>query len=423
MFESLEPRVQRFPLGAAVTLDELRTDPSPVLARLRADEPISWVPALGSWLITSRDLAVDAMRDAETFTVDDPRFSTAAVLGTSMLSLDGAEHERHRAPFAPSFRPTVVRDQFEMFLVEEANRLVSEIVDSGGGNIRTQLAGPLAVNTIVRFLGLDDVRADAVLHWYAEVSDAIVGIASGVDVPDSCRAVVAEIATRVEQTISNGAEHLLARLVADGRLSADELVTETVVVMFGAIETSEGMTANALRHLLLRPELTERVRANRSLVPDVVEESLRLEPAAAVVDRYATRSLDFGGASIVERDLVEISLLGANRDPVVFEHPDDFVIDRPNVRQHVTFVQGPHGCLGLHLARLETVAAINAVLDAGLFLDARATTPPSGLIFRKPNSVIVTLGGPSVGAQGCRRRVPDRRWQTRPCWRLDRRHR
>jgi hypothetical protein len=167
---------------------------------------------------------------------------------------------------------------------------------------------------------LDDVRADDVLHWYAEISDAIVGVASSVDVPGSCRAVVAEIATRVEETISNGADHLLARLIADGRLSADELVTETVV----------------------------------------------------------------------ERDLVEISLLGANLYPTVFEYPDDFIIDRHNVRQHVTFVQGPHGCLGLHLARLETVAAINAVLDAGLALDATATTPPSGLIFRKPELVAVT---------------------------------
>nr|WHW29164.1 putative cytochrome P450 [uncultured bacterium] len=391
MSESSALRTRSFPLGAAVTLAELDADPAPVLAQLRAVEPVSWVPALGAWLITSRALAVEAMRDAETFTVDDPRFSTAAVLGTSMLSLDGAEHERHRAPFGPAFRPNMVRQQFEEYLVSEAHRLVSAVVASEGGDLRTQLAGPLAVNTIVQFLGLETVRADDVLHWYAEISDAIVGIASGVDIPASCKAVVADVAGRVEQTIANGADHLLSHLAADGRLSAEELVTETVVVMFGAIETSEGMTANALRHLLVDPDVTERVRADRSLVADVVEESLRLEPAAAVVDRYATRSVDFGGALIAERDLVEISLLGANRDPAVFERPDDFVIDRPNVRQHVSFVQGPHGCLGLHLARLETVAAINAVLDAGLVLDAAATTCPSGLIFRKPSSVAVTV--------------------------------
>src|SRR5262249_37042364 len=74
-----------FPIAASVTLADLETDPHPVLARLRAHEPVSWLPALGGWLVTSRDLALAVMRDAETFTVDDPRFSTGQVVGKSML--------------------------------------------------------------------------------------------------------------------------------------------------------------------------------------------------------------------------------------------------------------------------------------------------------------------------------------------------
>ena len=73
-----------------------RADPHPLLDRLREPEPVSWLPVLDGWLVTRRDLALDVMRDAETFTVDDPRFSTAQVVGPSMLSLDGAEHARHR---------------------------------------------------------------------------------------------------------------------------------------------------------------------------------------------------------------------------------------------------------------------------------------------------------------------------------------
>ena len=79
-----------------VTLADLGADPHPALARLRAAAPVSWVPALGAWLITGYDLAVEVLRDARTFTVDDPRFSTAKVVGPSMLSLDGAQHARHR---------------------------------------------------------------------------------------------------------------------------------------------------------------------------------------------------------------------------------------------------------------------------------------------------------------------------------------
>src|SRR4051794_1530466 len=93
-----------FPGGAAVTSDRLESDLHETLASLREREPVSWVPELDAWLVTSRALCMQVMRDAGAFTVDDPRFSTAQVLGPSMLSLDGASHARHRDPFADAFR-------------------------------------------------------------------------------------------------------------------------------------------------------------------------------------------------------------------------------------------------------------------------------------------------------------------------------
>ena len=78
--------------------EELERDPHPLLARLRESEPVSWLPVLDGWLVTRRDLALEVMRDAETYTVDDPRFSTGQVVGPSMLSLDGAEHDRPPQP-------------------------------------------------------------------------------------------------------------------------------------------------------------------------------------------------------------------------------------------------------------------------------------------------------------------------------------
>ena len=113
-----------FPLGAGVTLEQLDQDPHPALAALREREPVSWLPALGGWLVTRYDLAVHVMRDAETFTVDDPRFSTAQVVGPSMLSLDGEAHARHRAPFAAPFRPRAVRERFAPAATDEADRLI-----------------------------------------------------------------------------------------------------------------------------------------------------------------------------------------------------------------------------------------------------------------------------------------------------------
>ena len=86
-----------------MTTAGLDGSPHQLLRTLREQEPVSWLPALGGWLVTSHDLASRVMRDSELFTVDDPRFSTARVVGPSMLSLDGAEHARHRGPFTPGF--------------------------------------------------------------------------------------------------------------------------------------------------------------------------------------------------------------------------------------------------------------------------------------------------------------------------------
>src|SRR5581483_6786551 len=90
--------------------------------------------------------------------------------------------------------------------------------------------------------------------------------------------------------------------------------------------------ANALYHLLAHPGELRRVLDDRSLLPNAIEESLRLEPAAAVVDRYATRAIHFGGAAIGERDQVTLSLAGANRDPAVFADPDAYDVGREDRR-------------------------------------------------------------------------------------------
>jgi cytochrome P450 len=116
-----------FPLGEAVTLAGLEADPHPLLARLRRHEPVSWLPALSGWLVTRRGLALRVLRDSASFTVDDPRFSTARVVGPSMLSLDGAEHGRHRGPFTRGFSHAEVRSRLAGYVEAEADRLVAAL--------------------------------------------------------------------------------------------------------------------------------------------------------------------------------------------------------------------------------------------------------------------------------------------------------
>ena len=111
-----------------------------------------------------------------------------------------------------------------------------------------------------------------------------------------------------------------------------------------------------------------------------------MEPAAAVVDRYATRDVDLAGTAIAAGELVVVSLAGANRDPAEFPDPDRFDLHRPNVRRHLAFAAGPHVCIGMDLARLEARVAVRHAARPTPRRPAGApdAPPPTGLVFRKP---------------------------------------
>src|SRR6201986_2306642 len=162
-----------------VTLADLEADPHPVLARLRSQAPAVWVPALGSWLVTGYDAAVTVLRDARTFTVDDPRFSTAKVVGPSMLSLDGAPHSRHRGPFTRPFRHDDVHARLASVTRAEAGRLVAAIEPLGSAERRGTGAGPLAVAVMAQMLGLGHTDPAQVLAWYDGIVAAVQAEAGG----------------------------------------------------------------------------------------------------------------------------------------------------------------------------------------------------------------------------------------------------
>jgi cytochrome P450 len=408
-----------FPLGAAVTMRDLDTNLHPVLRRLRASEPVSWLPVLGGWLVTRRDLVLRVLRDSRTFTVDDPRFSTARVIGPSMLSLDGAEHKRHRDPFAEAFRTGAAEAQLEEVAETEAARLVAGFAAAGGAELRRSLAGPLAVAVVADVLGLGQTDPKAILGWYDEIVGAVSALAgqSGEDhepgraaggsaafaeLSASLRAAMAGAhgghgrGQREQRECGRDGDSLLAAAAGAGGLSDREVVSNSAVLMFGGIETTEGMICNAVLHLLGHPAQLAGVIADPRLVANAVEESLRLEPAAAVVDRYATADVALAGAAIRSGDLVTVSLAGANRDPAVFADPDRFDTRRANARQNLAFAHGPHFCLGAQLARAETRAAVAALLQLpGLRLDPASQPAPRGVVFRKPPTLNVLWDVPA----------------------------
>ena len=393
-------RAAAFPIGAAVTLAQLETDPHPLLARLREQEPVSWLPALGGWLVTRRDLALDVMRDTETYTVDDPRFSTGRVVGPSMLTLEGDAHKRHRDPFARPFRLAAVRERFSAPVAEETDRLIDALLPAGTAELRRELAGPLATAAVTHALGLDGASTADVLRWYDAIVASVTEITAGRPPTEAGRRGFEELRAAIEPVLDRAPEtSLVAAAAGDaGGLERSEVVSNAAVLLFGGIETTEGMIANAIAHLLSHPDQLDAVRAEPELLANAIEESLRLEPAAAVIDRYATRDAQLAGASIRARELVVVSIAGANRDPAVFAEPDRFDVRRANAKLHAAFAHGPHVCVGMHLARLEAYTAVARVLErlAGLELVPGEAPAPRGLVFRKPDALRVRWTAPAA---------------------------
>jgi cytochrome P450 len=404
-------RQSQFPLGAEVELAQLDLDPHPVLSRLREHEPVSWVPALEGWLVTRHDLALEVMRDAHTFTVDDPRFSTAQVIGPSMLSLDGDQHSRHRAPFVGPFRAVAVQERFARDAADEAERLIEELVPTGAAELRRSFAGPLAAAIVARALGFDRREVPTVLAWYDAIVTSVTRITAGEPPTREGAAAFTELRERLEAVITVGRDSSLLAAAASGTgadsstsadsvsaLSHQQTVSNAAVLLFGGIETTEGMIANLVLHLLQRPELVSQVREDPKRLDAAIDESLRVEPAAAVIDRYTTTGATLGAVAIPGRELVRISISAANRDPAVFADPDAFDIERTNSRRHLAFAQGPHVCVGVHLARLEARVSVGALLRGlpGLRLDPARRSAARGLVFRKPPRLDVVWTSPEA---------------------------
>ncbi len=346
-------------------------------------------------MVTTHELCARVLTDAETFTVDDERFSTRRVVGSSMLSLDGPAHALHRSAFAPDFRRRHVHDRLEDPLGELLASLATRLAPLGEVDLRSAVALPTAAEMMQRALGLDGVSAERLIEWNTALISAIDGVTEGGDVPSYGTDAFERLKGAVGEAMGDGAMRDAAERAG---LPVEGMASNVAVLLIGGIVTSEGAMSIAFRHLLDRPALMGEIRQDSKLVDRFLEESLRYEPAAAFLDRYATRDVVLGNQSITAGDLVRVSIAGANRDPLVFEQPNLFDVSRANPSDHLTFARGPHTCLGIHLAKLEIRTAILVLLRALPGLSAAPGPSPSvgGLIFRAPDQVPAIWAGDSA---------------------------
>ena len=165
--------------NTTITRAALEENPHPHLHDLRATQPVAWLPLLNGWLITRYDLASAVMRDDATYTVDHPGFSTAQVVGSSMLSREGREHQRHRVPFEAPFRRRAIQERFTQSTREHAKQLVAGFQAQGKAELCRAFAAPLAVQMMIDVLGLRATPIDHILEWYSAIVEAVTQITLG----------------------------------------------------------------------------------------------------------------------------------------------------------------------------------------------------------------------------------------------------
>ena len=210
------------------------------------------------------------MRDPGTFTVDDPRFSTAQVVGPSMLSLDGEEHARHRDPFARPFRLDAVRERFATVVEEHVDALLDRIEPLGAADLRRRDRRPaLGRGRWSPRSGSRRPTRPRRSRWYRDIVAEVTAITTGEEPDGSGREAFARLRASVEPALDRDpVSSLVAAAASDaGGLSREQVASNAAVLLFGGIETTEAMIANAFLHLLSDATNRGRPRATHGSSP------------------------------------------------------------------------------------------------------------------------------------------------------------
>lgn len=350
--------------------------------------------SVGVFTAYSFDAVQQVLKDGETFSSKGYADVMGKVLGHSILEMDEPEHHLYRGLVQQAFSRKAM-DTWERELVRD---VVDEHIEafvtrpSQRAELVRELTLPFPVVVIARLLGLP--RADLPMFHRRAVEVISAGFEferaenASQALFDYFSAIIAE--RRVHP--SDDVISVLAQAELEGtRLTDEEICSFLRLLLPAGAETTYRSSSNLLFGLLANPEQLDALRADRALMPQAIEEGLRWEPPLIAIMRTAARDAEVEGVFVPAGSFVAVNIGSANHDEKVWERPEEFDIFRPP-RQHLAFAWGPHMCLGLHLARMETRVALTQVLDRlpGLRLDPDAEPPAiSGAIFRAPAALPV----------------------------------
>jgi cytochrome P450 len=364
---------------------EAVANPYPVYARHRDESPVpgykDWPPGtvpgmdepVEAWALLRYPDVLAAARDTATFSSRDPLQEASSAPSLVLVNHDPPEHSALRKPVNLAFSPRRIAG-LESWLAGQVPRLLDDL---GEGEVDVMdLAPEVPARGMVRLLGLPEGDHVRFQRWAnAFMLSSAMSPADRVASNEEMFAVFTErvaTAARAGGSAGTGADvdsagnliTALLRAEVDGvGLTPEEIVRFCVTLVVAGTETTTYLIGNVLDTLASYPEVCEEVRADRDLVPAMVEETMRLNGPPQRLFRIATRDVVVNGKQIRRGEWVALFFAAANRDPAVFPEPDRFDLHRPNIRKQLSLGHGLHFCLGAALARLEVTSVVNAVLD------------------------------------------------------------
>ncbi len=338
---------------------DLIEDPYPTYARWQAESPIFRAEDTGQWILTRHDDVRSVLKSS----VD---YSSKAMgeQGTPLplLTDDPPKHTQLRALVDRAFTMRMLK-LMEGWVEELASDMVTRLPADQPVDIVQALTIPLPVAVIARMMGIPGERADDFKRW----SDALTGTLAGASLEDRQQDVL-EMATFFNNMIpdrrSTPGDDLISAVAnaeIDGeRLTDQEIVGFCILLLIAGNETTTNLLGNLFNIAADRPEVWSALIEDSKLIDAAVEETLRFDAPVQFLMRKATRPMRYHGQDVAKGENVTVVMAAANRDPDIYEHPDEFRLDRKKNHHH-TFGFGIHFCIGAPLARMEARLVLKAL--------------------------------------------------------------
>jgi pimeloyl-[acyl-carrier protein] synthase len=360
---------------------EFLADPYPIYDLLRANDPVHFHEGQRRWLLTRYEDVDAVLREPQwsaerwpqliarrTETMQEELRPLYAVLTKQFLFLDPPDHSRLRGLVNKAFTPRVVermRSRIEALVAG----LLDAVAARGEMDVIRDFAYPLPATVILEIIGLPPEMRDDFKAWSVDFASVLGNVHLDPEVDRraqrSILTALGAFSTVVSGLHEKPGDDLLSGLAQaeeqGDRLTIEELLANTMLLLLGGHETTTNLIGNGLLALLRHPAELQRLRDGPALIATAVEEFLRYDSPIQLTGRAALTDLELGGKRIQKGQLATVFIGAANRDPERFSAPSRLDLGRKDNR-HLSFGYGIHFCLGAPLGRLEGEIAIGEVL-------------------------------------------------------------